>query len=293
MLTAIVPVSEMSGRLHNLEDWLSAIHHIDIKVIIVHDYRDSETERQLLSILNSINSSKIIFLSGTFGSPGAARNAGLERVESKFVCFWDSDDLPNPQSIIAQLEAYKQDCDILVGQYVRSSIHAKKIQHVKSKDCSINDVAMNPGLWRMIFRRDYISSVKFQNMRMGEDQLFLAEVMTLKPRICFTRTVFYNYFVGHPSQLTQTPAAISELVVAFREILTLRKSASGIEFEFASIIVSRMSLTLARFAFLNKDFFYISRALFLPSNLITHHPYVQIKCALFVLLRLFRLTVHA
>ena len=56
MLTAIVPVSEMSGRLHNLEDWLSAIHHLDIQVIIVHDYRDSETERQVLSILRAINS---------------------------------------------------------------------------------------------------------------------------------------------------------------------------------------------------------------------------------------------
>lgn len=293
MLTAIVPVSEMSGKLHNLEDWLSAIHHLDIQVIIVHDYRDSETEKQVLSILRALKSSKIIFLSGTFGSPGAARNAGLERVKSKFVCFWDSDDLPHPQSIIPQLETYMEDCDILVGQYVRSSNHPKDTQHIESKDCSINDVAMNPGLWRMIFRRDFISSVKFQNMRMGEDQLFLAEVMILKPRMCFTHTVFYKYFVGHPGQLTQSPAAISELVDAFREVLNLRKSTSGIEFEFTSIVISRMNFTLARFAFFNKDFFYTFKTLFLPSNLITHHPFVQIKCSLFVILRLFRLAVHA
>lgn len=293
MLTAIVPVSEMSGRLHNFEDWLSTIHHLDIKVIIVHDYRDSETERQVLSILSALNSSKTIFLSGNFGSPGAARNAGLERVESKFVCFWDSDDLPNPQSIITQLEAYTQDYDILVGQYVRSSNHKKNMQHIKSKDYSIKDVAMNPGLWRMIFRRDFISSVKFQNMRMGEDQLFLAEIMTLKPRMCFTNTLFYEYFVGYPGQLTQSPAAISELVDAFREILNLRKSTSRIEFEFTSIVILRMNFTLARFAFLNKDFFYTFRTLLLPSNLITHHPFAQIKCALFVISRLFRLAVHA
>lgn len=293
MLTAIVPISEMSGRLHNLKNWLSSIHHLDIQVIIVHDYRDSETERQVLSILSALNSSKIIFLSGTFGSPGAARNAGLERVESKFVCFWDSDDLPLPQSIIPQLETYTEDYDILVGQYVRTSNHTKNMQHLKSKDCSINDVAMNPGLWRMIFRRDFISSVKFKKMHMGEDQLFLAEIMSLKPRMCFTNTLFYKYFVGHPGQLTQSPAAISELIDAFRGILTLRKSTSGIEFEFISIIISRMNFTLARFAFLNKDFFNTFKTLLLPSNLITRHPFVQIKCALFVILRLLRLTVHA
>ena len=293
MLTAIVPVSEMSGRLHNLEDWLSAINHLEIQVIIVHDYRDSETERQLLAIVEAVNSSKIIYLSGTFGSPGAARNAGLERVESKFVCFWDSDDLPHPQSIIPQLETYSEDCDILVGQYLRSSSHPKDRQHIESKDFSINDVAMNPGLWRMIFRRDFISAVKFQNMRMGEDQLFLAEIMISKPRMCFTHIVFYKYFVGHPGQLTQNPLAISELVDAFREILTLRKSTSGKEFEFMSIVILRMNFTLVRFAFLNKDIFYTLKTLFLPPNLITHHPFVQIKCALFVILRLSRPAKHA
>jgi glycosyltransferase involved in cell wall biosynthesis len=288
MLTAIVPVSEMSGRLHNLENWLFAIHNLDIQVIIVHDYRDSETERQLLSIVKAVDSSKIVYLSGTFGSPGAARNAGLEQVESKFVCFWDSDDLPHPQSIVPQLEIYSEVCDILVGQYVQSLNHPEDMQQIKSKDCSINDVAINPGLWRMIFRRDFISSVKFQKMRMGEDQLFLAEVMMLKPRMFFTHTVFYKYFVGHPGQLTQNPVAISELVDAFREILNLRERTSGREFEFISIVILRMNFTLARFSFLNKDVFYTLRTLFLPSNLITHHPFVQIKCALFVISRLSR-----
>ena len=112
MLTAIVPVSGMAGRLHNLENWLSTIHDLDIQIIIIHDHRDSETERQLLSILGTINSPKIAYLSGAFGSPGAARNAGLERVDSKFVCFWDSDDLPQPQSILSDLEIYSGDCEI-------------------------------------------------------------------------------------------------------------------------------------------------------------------------------------
>ena len=293
MLTAIVPVSEMAGRLHNLENWLYAIHDHNIQVIIVHDYRDSETEKQLLSILGVINSSKTVFLSGVFGSPGAARNAGLVRVDSKFVCFWDSDDLPHPQSILSDLEIYSGDCDILVGQYVRSSGDSKDIRPIKSNDSSARDVAMNPGLWRMVFRRDFISSVKFQKMRMGEDQLFLAEIMALKPRVSFTYTVFYNYFVGHPGQLTQSPAAIIELFDAFREILALRKKTAGREFEFTSIVISRMNFTLARFAVRNKSIFLIFRSLASPRNLITRHPLVQIKCALIVILRLSRSVEHA
>lgn len=288
MLTAIVPVSGMAGRLHNLESWLSTIRDLDIQIIIVHDRKDSETEKQLLVILGTINSSKIIFLSGAFGSPGAARNAGLERVDSNFVCFWDSDDLPQPQSILSDLETYSGDCEILVGQYVRIGDGSKEIGQINSKDTSASDVAMNPGLWRMVFRSDFISSVKFQTMRMGEDQLFLAEIMALKPRVSFTHTLFYSYFVGHPGQLTRSPGAIIELFGAFEALLSLRKKTSGREFEFISIMISRISFTLARFAVRNKAILLTLRSAFSASNLISHHPLLQIKCTLFVLMRLAR-----
>jgi len=288
MLTAIVPVSGMAGKLHNLESWLSTIDHLDLQIVIVHDFRDSETERQLLSILDSLNSRKIVFLTGTYGSPGAARNAGLDRATSKFVCFWDSDDLPLPQSIVLDLETHSKDCDVLVGQYVRCSNQSEDLKPIKSNDSSFQDVAMNPGIWRMVFRRDFISSARFQKMRMGEDQLFLAEVMSRKPRLSFTNSIFYNYFVGHPGQLTQRQDAIVELLDAFREISSLRKETSGREFEFSSIVISRMNFTLIKFAFHNKTKLETLRSLLSADNLFTHHPVLQIKCALLVLFRLSR-----
>jgi glycosyltransferase involved in cell wall biosynthesis len=293
MLTAIVPVSGMAGRLHNLENWLFTIDHLDLQVVIVHDYRDSETEKQLLSILESLNSRKIVFLSGTYGSPGAARNAGLDRADSKFVCFWDSDDLPLPQSIVSDLGTHSEDCDVLVGQYVRCSNHRGDLKPIKSNDSSFQDVAMNPGLWRMVFRRDFISTVRFQKMRMGEDQLFLAEVMSRKPRLSFTNSIFYNYFVGHPGQLTQRQDAIAELLDAFREISFLRKDTSGREFEFSSIIISRMNFTLIKFALHGNTKYVTFRSLMSADNLITHHPVLQIKCASLVIFRISRAAVHA
>lgn len=293
MLTAIVPVSEMAGRLVNLENWLSTIHQLDIQVIVVHDYRDSETETQLLSILRALNSSKIEFLTGTFGSPGAARNAGLARANSEYICFWDSDDLPYPKSIVSDLEIYSSNCDILVGQYVRKSDDSKDTLEDKSNDASVRDVAMNPGLWRMIFRREFIFSVEFQKMRMGEDQLFLAQIMALKPRVTFTDTIFYEYFVGSSGQLTQNSNAIIELFSAFREILVLRKKTSGKEFEFTSIMVSRMNFTLARFAVRNKVIFLTLKSILSPSNVITGHPLLQMKSAFYVVTRLARSAWHA
>jgi len=293
MLTAIVPVSGMAGRLHNLENWLSTIQNLDIQVVIVHDYRDSETEKQLISILKSLNSRKIEFLSGTYGSPGAARNVGLEHVATKFVCFWDSDDLPYPQSILSELERHSEDFDLYVGQYVRSSNLPADLNSIKTFDSSLQDIAMNPGLWRMVFARDFISDLRFKTMRMGEDQLFIAEVVSLKPRISFTNRLFYNYFVGHPGQLTRSQDAIIELVYAFREISTLRKETSGKEFEFNSIMISKMSFTLMKFAFSNNVKLVVIKSLLTADNLFTRHPLLQLKSALKVIFRIFKVVRHA
>jgi glycosyltransferase involved in cell wall biosynthesis len=293
MLTAIVPVSGMAGRLQNLESWLSTIQNLDIQVVIVHDFRDSETERQLISILESLNSPKIIFLSGTYGSPGAARNAGLDHVATNFVCFWDSDDLPIPQSIISNLEKCSEDYDVLVGQYVRCSNLPLEKNSVSSLDSSFQDIAMNPGLWRMVFRQDFIASLSFKTMRMGEDQLFIAEVMSLQPRLSFTNTLFYKYFVGHPGQLTRSRDAIIELNDAFREISILRKETSGREFEFNSIMISKMSFTLMKFAIFNDAKFKTFRSLMSVDILVTKHPILQIKCVSKVVFRMFAVTKHA
>ena len=292
MLTAIVPVSGMAGRLGHLKNWLPTILNLDIKVIVVHDYKDGETENQLLAILEAINSSKIILLSGTYGSPGAARNAGLARVDTQYVCFWDSDDLPHPKAVMPELKIHLGKFDILIGQYLWSFFNSKDIEQKTVDDSSLRDVGINPGLWRMVFRTEFIKPVNFKNMRMGEDQVFLAEVVALTPRLSFSRTVFYEYFVGHPGQLTQSPLALSELLDAFTEIVALRTKTSNLEFEFLSILISRMRFTIAKLAVRKNAVKSMLIPLMLPHTIITRHPLLQIKSALFVIWRLVRSFKH-
>jgi glycosyltransferase involved in cell wall biosynthesis len=293
VLTAIVPVSGMADRLDHLEKWLPTILNLDIQIIIVHDYKEGETENQLLAIVKAINSSKIEFLSGIYGSPGAARNAGLARVESEYVCFWDSDDLPHPQAVLSELEIHSGEFDILIGQYSWSFVNSNDVGHKKADDSSLRDVGFNPGLWRMVFRMNFIMPVKFKNMRMGEDQLFLAEVVALKPRLSFTNTVLYKYFMGHPNQLTQSPTAIAELLETFTEIVALRKKTSRIEFEFFSILVSRMRFTIAKFAVRNSAKKLMLITIMSPNSVITRYPILQIKATFFVIWRLARSVKHA
>jgi hypothetical protein len=49
-------------------------------------------------------------------------------------------------------------------------------------------IAMDPGFWRMIFRREIIGSVRFTSYKMGEDQLFLLALDF------FNRKLFFSSF---------------------------------------------------------------------------------------------------
>ena len=91
-LTVIIPVHKMSGRLHEVRLMIEAA--TSYNVIVVHDVGDFETGEQLKEIIDSNQARTISLIEGNFGSPGAARNAGLRVANSTWVTFWDCDDRP-------------------------------------------------------------------------------------------------------------------------------------------------------------------------------------------------------
>ena len=93
LLSVIVPVARMSGRLALMQSWLTSISNLDtVEVIVVHDKQDEETSRELREILNSVNSDRCILIEEFVNSPGLARNLGLKAASGIWVIFADSDD---------------------------------------------------------------------------------------------------------------------------------------------------------------------------------------------------------
>ena len=118
-LTIVVPVALMSGRLQNLEKWVSKISH-EIKVLLMHDIKDTKTGPELEALVARFKSKNIQLIQKRFGSTGAARNAGLELTNSRWVGFWDSDDLPILPSYLEMIDsAEKKYSDIAIGGFTK------------------------------------------------------------------------------------------------------------------------------------------------------------------------------
>ena len=202
VLTVIVPISRMAGKLQNLKTWINLIIGTNVKVILVHDFQDSETSKELIELIDSIRTPQIVYLEKHFGSPGLARNAGLTLADTKWCCFWDSDDIPNIEKTISNIGNSMPGTEVIISNFeIVSGENSIVVNHYSNLD----HVALNPGLWRMVFKTEIVKNEKFLDLRMGEDQIFLLDIDISKRNIQFSKEITYSYITGTEGQLTNQP----------------------------------------------------------------------------------------
>jgi glycosyltransferase involved in cell wall biosynthesis len=239
----------MAGRLAPLRLWASSALKAGISIVLIHDIGDRETELELCEFVEGIKSEQLTFVSGVFNGPGAARNEGLRLVKTQFFCFWDSDDLPDVTYFAEMVKfAVLNDFELVVGEYKSKSgreISEHKLRDNSSKNALI--IALNPGIWRMIFSTKSFQRYQFQNLKLAEDQLFLAEIGFPEVRYGVFLKSVYQYEVGVNGSLTSHTGYFSDLVSSLQAIDHLIYIAKTRKRrKFLTILVLRQSLTLLK-----------------------------------------------
>ena len=224
-LTVVVPVSRMAGKLELFKKWVSSAQKKSIYVVIVHDWRDEETELELTNFLGSLDEKNFKFITGDFGSPGVARNQAREFIQTNWVAFWDSDDYPNLDAILGAINKSEIEDEILIGGFETKNFK-NGITRTQAllKEWKMS-VALNPGLWRMIFKRDILEEFEFSDLIMGEDQLFMAKLDIFNRRVRVFQDIFYTYQIMLTQQATRSRSSLKDLK---RCLLQFNKTISGI-----------------------------------------------------------------
>lgn len=226
-LTVIVPVSNMGGKLNFIETWLPNVRNQGIQVIIVHDERDEKTGLELELLVSKHNIPGISLITGQFGSPGSARNAGLNLAEGRWIAFWDSDDVPLVGKFIQMIEAAESNGSMIciggfkvinefTGDEVNRSIPPVNFDFLNSY------LQRNGGIWRFGFRETAIKEIIFPPLSMAEDQVFLVRAKVTSRQILSYQEVVYEYSVGSGSHLTKNRNVMADLIPASRLTLQVR-----------------------------------------------------------------------
>jgi glycosyltransferase involved in cell wall biosynthesis len=253
LISVIIPVTKMSGRLQNLERSIRNADAGKFQIILVHDRRDSATFEELREIERNYDRGHITLLDGQFGSAAAARNAGLKYASHNIVTFWDSDDIALPPEIVRICNQTNwNEVSAVAGSFIQVDKFSKEVSHLfgeKPKDNQVK-LAANPGIWRWLFRRDYLSE-PFEEYSMGEDQLFLIRNLS-NLDIKFSSCVTYKYFSGIESQATEQIGInkVHDLENVSNEIRKILKQKEYLYSELMKLMFVGIQLSLFKYGHL-------------------------------------------
>lgn len=205
LVTVIVPVKNMSGRMNSMSTWLQHAEDFSFEIIFVNDNSNDNTLAELIDFKKQFGSLSIQVVSGEFKGPGGARNAGLSLAQGQWVVFWDSDDIPYPAAFIDMIKsATSRDLDYAVGSWIESPNTENKNSTLRAAahGVTLRKLIKNPGIWRWAFKRSAIGNIRFPSVLLGEDLVFLSKLQIRISKLYRYREPVYAYSTGNDWQLT-------------------------------------------------------------------------------------------
>ena len=216
-VSIVVPIHDMYRKLNHLVSSISELPLVNIEIILVDDFTSFEASLEIETLIAQFAAKEIKLVKGNFGSPGAARNAGLSKATGDWILFLDSDDRLHPRELLDYLLACPAD-QIQVFQFRKLDFISGEVLEPLSRTYTTSDLVYNLGLWRIAFPGKFLTKVKFNDLRMGEDILFFLDVLHDHPDAKFLSIHTYDYVMGLGNQLTSNADAIKDLLGLLGEL---------------------------------------------------------------------------
>jgi glycosyltransferase involved in cell wall biosynthesis len=231
-------VDDFANLQKNISNFVYKIENVELILIFDGD------EKQKVPNLANIETAKIV--RGNFGNPGAARNAGLQESTGEWIWFVDSDDIVVFDDIDALILMLKSaSADIYVGQYLHY-LELENKRHIH-KDAEFQTIGIDLGIWRMVFKREIINEVLFPELSMGEDQVFVAMLLSSNPKLQLVPFPIYEYWQGGSHHLTANQKPRQDILKTNRLIKTLMGESKGFPLSILKLMYMKQLLTIVKY----------------------------------------------
>lgn len=213
LFSVIIPINKMRRDYKNLENIMREANGLSVELVFVLDTSEDLAYEMLASMCQTYNLNDYKILENHKRNPGSSKNLGILNALGDWILFCDSDDYPNLKTIAQYLLSITSNIDIVIGAYEVENLQNSKLIEREEKKSNFNweSISINPGLWRWLIRRQFLTDITFPELSMGEDQCFVIRLLVKNPRVDFSAQTFYRYRIGVVGSLTSSKNNIYDL----------------------------------------------------------------------------------
>ena len=223
-ISVIIPVYNVEKYLNKCVDSVISQTYKDLQIILVDDGSTDRSSKICDKYAKA--DTRISVIHKQNGGLSSARNAGMEIVEGDYITFLDSDDYVSPT---VYEELYKiiksQDSDSIACTCFRrvdeaGNVYKKNDPHSKPSSTSnteyLREILLHIGdvsVCTKLFPRKMLEIKRFDEEKLNEDLLFMADLIPSFKTIVYTGTVGYYYLVRDNSISSGYGKSVEDMAV--------------------------------------------------------------------------------
>lgn len=207
-VSIIVPVYQVANYIRQCIDSILAQTFTDFELILVDDGSRDMSGQICDEYAKKDERVKVIHKEN--GGVAAARNHGILCASGDYVCFVDADDWIDESMIALCISQIKEnDADVLRhGHTVELWKDGKCVNEEKKKAPNFAKVLTHDQIakemeqfwqncsnyvWNYLFKKEAIDRIRFPEIKISEDHIFVLEVLENCKKICFLPEDSYHY----------------------------------------------------------------------------------------------------
>ncbi len=200
MISVIIPAYNAQAYLRDCLESVLAQTYTDWETIIVDDGSTDSTASIALEYAGRDGRFRVVRKSN--GGLADARNFGLGQVRGEWVTFLDSDDMLYPTSLTSLESNVTTDCDVVVGEYVRSLKYSIREHKNKALRClsgyeaakeGLLQIGINTSVCGKLYRYESIKDVSFRKGMWYEDLDYFAKLFPRLRSVVIVSDEVYFY----------------------------------------------------------------------------------------------------
>ena len=222
-ISVIIPIYNSSQTLERTINSVINQTYKNLEIILVNDGSTDDSIKICKKYAEKDN--RIIILNQENKGVGEARNHGIDVSTGDFISFVDSDDTMDENlykeliatQIVTNADIVESGAKVILGKDNEIFPYEKndKIIIYENHDYMKNylNFSLNVSVWGKIYKRELIGDIRFPNLNINEDFVFLWEVVKRTNLFCENLNVNYHYYLDKEVSLSKAPFSSNNMTM--------------------------------------------------------------------------------